>query len=90
VGPVVGIEGNIRSMMDAGEMGIKERISMIRMTCSILKEEIKEYECAWSHDMIRVCCGSTQRAESRRRVGGLHGHQHLWPCLDPWARVSFG
>jgi hypothetical protein len=35
-------------MMDAGEVGIKERISMIRMVDSLLKEEIKEYECGWS------------------------------------------
>jgi hypothetical protein len=31
--------------MDAGEVGIKEIISMIRMTYSVLEENIKDYEC---------------------------------------------
>jgi stress-induced morphogen len=35
-------------MMDAGEVNIKERISMTRMVYSILKEEMKDDECGWS------------------------------------------
>jgi hypothetical protein len=35
-------------MMDAGEVDIKERISLMRQTYSVLKEKIKYDECGWS------------------------------------------
>jgi hypothetical protein len=35
-------------MMDAGVVIIKERISMVKVEYSVLKEEIKEDECGWS------------------------------------------
>jgi hypothetical protein len=41
-GPGCWDEAKIRRMMDAGDVGIKERISMTSMAYSILKKEIKE------------------------------------------------
>jgi hypothetical protein len=35
-------------MMDAGVVDIKERIWMMKMEYSVLKEEIKDDECGWS------------------------------------------
>jgi hypothetical protein len=34
--------------MDAGEVNMKERIVMIWMEFSVLKEEMKDDECGWS------------------------------------------
>jgi hypothetical protein len=38
-------EGEIRKMMNAGEINTKEIILMTRATCSVLKEEIEDDEC---------------------------------------------
>jgi hypothetical protein len=35
-------------MMDAGVVDIKERIWMMKMEYSVLKEEMKDDECGWS------------------------------------------
>jgi hypothetical protein len=55
VGPDVGSwdEGEIRRMMNAGEVNIKEGIWMSRVEYSVLKEKMKGYEwmvlfCQWS------------------------------------------
>jgi hypothetical protein len=34
--------------MDAGEVDMKERILMMRIEYSVLKEEIEDNECGWS------------------------------------------
>jgi hypothetical protein len=38
--------------MDAGEMNMKERIVMIWMEYSILKEEVEDDECGWSKEKV--------------------------------------
>jgi hypothetical protein len=37
--------------MDAGKVNVKERIMMARMEYSVLKEEMENDECGWSHRM---------------------------------------
>jgi hypothetical protein len=52
VPPHVGWYGGEKSgRMDAGEVNIKERISMIRTEYFVLKEEMKYDECAWSNTL---------------------------------------
>jgi hypothetical protein len=41
-------------MMDAGEVNIKERICMSRMTYSVSKEEIKDDECGCSYLLLFI------------------------------------
>jgi hypothetical protein len=41
-------------MMNAGEVDIKERILLTKQEYSVLKEEIKDDECGWSHKLERV------------------------------------
>jgi hypothetical protein len=43
-------------MMDAGVVIIKERISMVKVEYSVLKEEIKEDECGWSQVIDQQAC----------------------------------
>jgi hypothetical protein len=42
-------EGEIYKMMNAGEVDIKEWISLSRQEYFVLKEEIKDDECGWSN-----------------------------------------
>jgi hypothetical protein len=39
-------------MMDAGVVDIKERILMMKMEYSVLKKEMKVYECGWSNRVV--------------------------------------
>jgi hypothetical protein len=51
VGPSAGCrdEGEIRTIMNAGEVSTKERIWISRMEYYVLKEKMKENECGWSY-----------------------------------------
>jgi hypothetical protein len=39
-------------MMDAGVVDIKERIWMLKMEYSVLKEQMKDDECGWSYGLF--------------------------------------
>jgi hypothetical protein len=46
--------------MDAGEMNMKERISMMITEYSVLKGVLKENECGWSNAGIWSSCAFDQ------------------------------
>jgi hypothetical protein len=40
--------------MDAGEVNMKERMMMTGMEYSVLKEEMEDDECGWSHRRLHM------------------------------------